>query len=326
MATQNNILEDVKYRYKTGGILTRLIMINVGVFLAVNVLKVILMLMSPNGDVMSEDSIYQTVIHYLMIPSQPLLLGKHFWTIITHMFTHESFFHMLFNMLWLYWFGIIFNQFIGESKLLPLYILGGLVGALLFVLAYNIFPAFKEMSGYALGASAAVSAIIVATATMVPNHSMRFIFIGNIKLKWIAAFVVVLDFVSIPGGNPGGQIAHLGGAAFGFLFISQYKIGNDWSKPFYSVWDGIRNFFDFSSKPKRTKKSKVKMAYKNEAKIKQSRKDSKRSKTTKGTSQPSTAKAKQEKIDEILDKIGKSGYPSLSEEEKAFLFQYSRED
>lgn len=318
--SQNSILNDLKFRYQTGGILTRLIMINVAVFLVVNIVRVVLMLMTKNGDVVSADSTYQIIIQYFKLPSDPLLLVKHFWTIITHMFTHEGFFHMLFNMLWLYWFGIIFNQFVGESKLLPLYILGGLAGAFLYIFAYNVFPVFEGVPGQALGASAAVSAIIVATATMVPNHSMRFIFIGDVKLVWIAAFVVILDFVSIPNGNPGGKIAHLGGAAFGFLYIMQYKNGSDWSKPFYSVWDGFRNFFDFSSKPNVKRKSKVKMAYKNDEKIKQNQ-------TTKRKEGGQfTSKAKQEKIDDILDKIGKSGYPSLTEEEKAFLFQYSRED
>jgi membrane associated rhomboid family serine protease len=314
-----NIWDEIKWKYQTGGILTRLIMINIAVFLVINVVKVFFVLMSGQGEVVSNGARFQHILQYIMIPSAPKLILRQFWSVITHMFAHEGVLHILFNMLWLYWFGVIFKQFIGESKILPTYILGGLMGAAFFVLAYNIFPAFKGIPGYAIGASAAVTAIVVATATMVPNYSLNLLFIGTVQLKWIALVVVVLDFISIPNGNAGGQIAHLGGAFYGFIYTVQYKNGNDFARPFYTLWDGIVNFFNFSSKSKSNlnKRSKVKMAYKNDEKIRNSNQSA--TKTT------APDKDKQEKIDEILDKIGRSGYPSLTEEEKAFLFRYSKE-
>lgn len=317
--SQTNILDELKFRYQTGGILTQLIMINVAVYLVLNIIKVgfILMASGANQDELSQ---FEKILSYLELTSDPKLLIKHFWVLITHMFTHVEFFHILFNMFLLYWFGSLFKNFIGESKILPVYFMGGLMGVLFFIAAYNFFPYFNNSIGSAIGASAAVMAIVFATATMIPNYEMRFILIGSIQLKWVALIVILLDIISIPKGNAGGHIAHLGGAFYGYLFATSFKNGNDWTKPFYTVWDGIRNFFDFSSSAKKSRKSKVKMAYKNEEKIKQSQT------TTTNKKAAYTSKDKQEKIDDILDKIGKSGYPSLTEEEKAFLFQYSRED
>jgi membrane associated rhomboid family serine protease len=314
-----SIVEEIKWKYQTGGILTRLIMINVAIFLVINIVKVFYVLMAGEGELASNGGRFQHLLQYIMIPSSPMLMLRQFWSVITHMFAHERILHILFNMLWLYWFGTIFKEFIGESKILPTYILGGLMGAVFFVIAYNVFPAFSGTTGYAIGASAAVTAIVVATATMVPNYSLNLMFIGTVQLKWIALVVVVLDFISIPNGNAGGQIAHLGGAFYGFIYTVQYKKGNDFTRPFYSIWDTVTQFFDFSKKSKSgvNRKSKVKMAYRNEEKIKTSAASSTK------TNIPD--KDKQEKIDEILDKIGRSGYPSLSEEEKAFLFRYSKE-
>lgn len=317
--SQTNILDELKFRYQTGGILTQLIMINVAVFILINFVQLVFVLMS-SGEGIDRSVQYEQFLHYLMVPDAPRQFIKQFWSIFTYMFAHERLLHILFNMLWLYWFGTLFKNYIGESKILPVYIMGGIVGALFFMAAYNLFPVFENVDGYAIGASAAVMAIVFATATMIPNYEMRFILIGSIQLKWVALIVILLDIISIPKGNAGGHIAHLGGAFYGYLFATSFKNGNDWTKPFYTVWDGIRNFFDFSSSAKKSRKSKVKMAYKNEEKIKQSQ--------TTATNKKAayTSKDKQEKIDDILDKIGKSGYPSLTEEEKAFLFQYSRED
>jgi len=320
MTTLNrNIWDEIKWKYQTGGILTRLIIINIAVFLVISVVKVFFVLMSGQGELVSNGARFDHLLQYIMIPSSPKLILRQFWSVITHMFAHEGLFHILFNMLWLYWFGVIFKEFIGESKLLPTYILGGLMGAAFFVLAYNIFPAFKGIPGYAIGASGAVTAIVVATATMVPNYSLNLLFIGTVQLKWVALVVVLLDFISIPNGNAGGQFAHLGGAFYGFIYTLQYKKGNDFARPFYKIWDSIVQFFDFSKKSSAgaNRKSKVKMAYKNNEKIKNSSASSVKS--------THTDKDKQEKIDEILDKIGRSGYPSLTEEEKAFLFRYSKE-
>ena len=313
--TNGNLLDEIKYKYQHGGILTQLIMVNLGVFLAVNLLLIIQFLSA------SDTLFANKVILYLSVPADFKQLVKQPWSFVTNMFLHEGLFHIVINMLWFYWFGMIFKDLIGESKILPVYIMGGLFGSLVYILSFNAFPALPVLNSYALGASAAVMAVVIATATIAPNYTIQLIFIGPVKLLWIAIVVVLLDFVSIPGGNTGGHIAHLGGSFFGFLFASQFKNGNDWSKPFFSIWDGIRNFFDFSSKPRNKKKSKVKMAFRNDEKIKTRR----RAKGKPFKEEEKVAVDKQAQIDDILDKISRSGYSSLTDAEKEFLFKYSRE-
>jgi membrane associated rhomboid family serine protease len=307
--------EDLKWRFQYGGMVSRLIMINVAVFLAVNAAAVIGFLIT--GDIHHIDAF----VRWFQLPADLRTFGRQFWSIFTHMFLHQDIMHILFNMLWLYWFGTIFKNYLGESRVLPVYILGGLCGGILLMAAYNIFPALDPTYAYALGASAAVMAIVLAAAATVPEHSIHLIFLGPVKLKWIAAVVVVIDFISIPGGNSGGHIAHLGGALFGYLYAVQYKKGNDLSRPFYSVVDSVRNFFDFSSKSSkksRPGRSKVRMAFSNKEKAAAV-------KTPSAKSPEDFNGDKQERIDEILDKISRSGYDSLSKEEKAFLFQMSKE-
>lgn len=303
MTTGGSILDDLKWKFRHGGMLTRLIMINVGVFLGINIIRVFL-------TIGGSEQLYNTILGYLMLPATPLEMLKQPWSLFTYMFLHTGFLHILFNMLWLFWFGLIFKEYVGESRIMPVYIMGALFGAGLTMLTQNTIPFFIELAGPMLGASAGVMAIVLAVATLMPNHQIHLLFLGPVRLKWIAATVVVLDFLSITGGNAGGHVAHLGGALFGYLYMTSYRNGSDWSKPFYSVWDGIVNFFDFSKKPK---KSKVKVAYKNKANQSSAKK------------KKSVTEDKQAKIDEILDKISRSGYESLTKEEKAFLFSVSKE-
>jgi hypothetical protein len=210
--------------------------------------------------------------------------------------------------LWLYWFGNIVKEFIGNKKILPLYILGGLSGAALLMTFFYFFPALRP-SVAAIGASAGVLAIIVAAATIVPDYTVFLIILGPVKIKWIAVVLVVIDLISIPEQNTGGHIAHLGGALFGFIYIRQLQLGTDLASPFINVYDGLVNYF----KPQ----PKTRVAYK---------------RTTvppsehKRKAKPEEAANKQEYIDTILDKISQSGYDSLSKEEKEFLFKVSKED
>jgi len=221
------------------------------------------------------------------------------------MFLHENLFHILFNMLWLFWFGEIFVLYMGDKKVLPLYILGGLAGASMYVLVYNIIPVFRgsvDLS-YMLGASASIYAIVFAAATINPNHEINLILIGPVRIKYIALISLLLDIISIPHGNAGGYIAHAGGALSGFLYIKALQSGYDFFAPFAAVYNGIANLF----RPGR----KVKVSYKN----------------LQGTSTSASkqrGKNEQEKVDEILDKIARSGYDSLTKEEKDFLFHYSK--
>lgn len=312
--TNGTIWQDLQWRYRYGGNITRLIMINVAVFLVVKLTMLI-------ADWMLGTGLGQQFFRSLTMSSNPADLLHKPWSLLTHMFTHTGFFHLLFNMLILYWFGVIFKDFIGEPRMVPVYLLGGLTGIALYLLAYNTLPAFEGVSGMAFGASAGVMAILVATSTMVPNFSLHLLFLGAVRLKWIALALVVIDLLSIPEGNSGGRIAHLGGALFGYLFALQYKQGNDWTRPFFGMWDGLVRFFDFSSKPgrKRRSRSRMRTVFRNEGKARAAQG---------GSAQPGggeEARDKQQKIDEILDKISSSGYDSLTSEEKAFLFRMSKE-
>jgi hypothetical protein len=216
------------------------------------------------------------------------------------MFLHAGIFHILFNMLWLYWMGQIFEEYLGNKRTIGLYLLGGLAGAFLFVLFYNIFPLFTQQPGLVegsttVGASAAVMAVVIATATLLPDYTIFLMFIGPVRLKWIALFIVILDFLGIAGLNAGGEISHLGGALFGFVYIKQLQRGNDWVGVFTKIFDRF--------KPK----SKLTVTSKNNAKN-------------------SSNKPRQDEIDRILDKISQSGYDSLNKQEKEILFRASKDN
>jgi membrane associated rhomboid family serine protease len=215
------------------------------------------------------------------------------WTAFTYMFAHEAIFHFIFNMLVLYWFGQIFEDFLNGKQFIFLYIVGGLFGGLLYLLFYNSFPAFEDLKhgSHLIGASGSIMAIVVATATFLPDYSIRLLLFGDVRLKYLALAYVLIDVISIAGSNAGGSIAHLGGALLGFIFIKQLQAGNDWSK------------------------------------ILQKRRKLKVVSSTQGKASRSAAKVpEQELIDEILDKISKSGYESLTSEEKEQLFKASSKE
>ena len=246
---------------------------------------------------------YQLVSHYLTLPASPKLLLFRPWTILTHMFVHDGFLHVLFNMMWLYFGGTLFLTFHDSKKLLSTYLLGGLSGALLFILSMNLLPIFKDSIAFAVGASAAVLAIVVAVATTAPNYVVRLVLIGPVKLKYIAIVSVLLDVLLIPQGNAGGHIAHLGGAFFGFIFASQLKRGNDLTVDFLKPIFWLRDRIPSGGKGIKVVHSKPKSRYEyNEEKG-----------------------SKQEQVDAILDKIKRSGYDSLSKKEKEILFKASKE-
>jgi membrane associated rhomboid family serine protease len=270
--------------------LNLLIGINIVVYLLINIPATLETFLFQSGSIAGFSD------NYLLLPaSLPKLLNR-FWTPLTYMFMHATIFHILFNMLWLYWFGQIFEEYLGNKRTIGLYIMGGLSGALFFVASYNIFPIFTHdpsSAGHVMvGASAGVMAIIIATATLLPNYSISLIFIGPVKLKWLALFFVILDFLGIAGPNAGGELSHLGGALMGFVYIKQLQRGHDWVGT-------IANLF----KPK----PKLKVVSKN-------------------TSKSSHDLPRQEDIDLILDKISKSGYDSLSKQEKEILFRASNNE
>jgi membrane associated rhomboid family serine protease len=290
----NSIIHELKQSFKDGGTLVRLIYINLGVFLAFNILRAILFL----GGV----DIGFSVSQYIAVPANLSNLASRPWTIFTYMFFHEGFIHVLFNMLWLYWMGKIFLGFMSQRKLLSVYIMGGIWGAGLYILFYNIFPVFQNELpvSYALGASASVYAVVFAAVTFAPNLSLNLFLIGPVRLKYIGAFLIILDIISIAGSNAGGHIAHLGGALFGFLFIYFQNQNVNFAKPVDWLIDA------FTSSPSVKKRKKMKVDYK---------------KATDDFEYNRLKAEQQAEIDRILDKISKGGYDTLTAEEKKTLFR-----
>lgn len=292
--------------------LFKLIAINILVFFAVLIARV-LMTITGFGDW------YSTGISYLMMPASLPRLMVQPWSIFSYMFLHEGIFHILFNMLFLYWFGILIHQNLGSRKLANLYILGGLFGGLFYVIIYNLAPYFSNSvdSSLMLGASAGVFAVVVGAATLTPNTTFFLILLGPVKIKYIAIFYVILSFANSIGANAGGELAHLGGALLGFLYITQLRKGVDLGIPVQKVGIFFENLFS-------GRRSNVKVSYRKE-------------KTTGGgfgsfgsQSAKSTAPvaksdiATQEEIDRILDKIADRGYEALNKEEKRKLFEFSK--
>ncbi|MGD9992062.1 MAG: rhomboid family intramembrane serine protease [Salinivirgaceae bacterium] len=297
MMTGTGIFDELKDTFKRGSMLTRLIYVNLGVFVMVKLVDAAYLLFAIQGS--------NFLIDWLAAPAQFSQLLYKPWTIFTYMFLHQQFLHILFNLLWLYWLGKIFLEYLTGKQLLNVYLLGGLSGAAFYILAYNIFPGFENALpfSYALGASAGVLAIVVAIAVYVPNYTIYLLFIGPVKLKYIALVSVLLDLILITDGNAGGHLAHLGGALFGYLFSSQLKSGTDLSKGFGKTMDTLADWF----KPK----SKLKVTYRRgETEIEYN----------------ARKQTEQKEIDAILEKIAKSGYESLSSKEKEILFRQSRKN
>ncbi|WP_075350010.1 rhomboid family protein [Algoriphagus marinus] len=290
--------------------LYKLIAINLLVFLVVMVARV-LMTIGGVGD------LYSSALSYLMMPASVSRLIFQPWSILTYMFLHEGIFHILFNMLFLYWFGLLINQYLGSRKLANLYILGGLAGAVFYVWIYNLAPYFSGSvdSSLMLGASAGVFAVVVGAATLTPNTTFMLILIGPVKIKYIAIFYVILSFANSAGANAGGELAHLGGALLGFIYITQLRKGIDWGIPVQKVGIFFENFF--------ASRKGVKVSYrKKKTSAGYGSTFSKSSKSS--TPVTSSSDATQEEIDRILDKIAERGYEALNKEEKRKLFEFSK--
>ena len=226
------------------------------------------------------------------------------------MFMHADIFHLLFNMLWLYWFGQLFLYFYSERSFCGLYFFGGLCGGALYMLFYNIFPYFNQAvyTSYLLGASASVLAITVATAVKEPDFRVRLLFFGNVRLKYIALIMVGIDLLMMTSGNAGGHIAHLGGALGGLWFALSMRRGHDVTKWINFLIDKIVNLFSWISK-RPQKRPKMKVHYNSREK---------------DYDYNARKKAQSEEIDRILDKLKKSGYGSLTTDEKKSLFDASK--
>ncbi len=302
------IYDEIKRSFKRGSVLTRLIYINLGVFLAINILYVLFVLINPAGVSRLElNAYFQTrFLTYLMVPADISKLILKPWTIFTYMFLHFNFLHILFNLIWLFLFGRIFLMYLSEKQLLSTYVLGGLGGALLFIIFYNLFPGLKPYvkQSEMLGASAGVMAVAMGICFYVPNYSVYLPLIGPVKLKYIAIFFIVTDILQIASYNAGGHIAHLGGVIYGYFFVQQYRKGKDPGRGLNSILDSIATVF-------RMRKRRMKVSYKRSARDMSDMEYNKYRAQT------------QEEIDRILDKIAKSGYDSLTKKEKETLFRMS---
>lgn len=311
-----NILHSIKHNFKAGNALTRILFINIGVFLLLNVIPVITWIFSGGTQNYSISNFFienfQSYINVKFLIFKP-------WTIITYMFTHLNLGHLFFNMLWLYWMGRIFIDLLNGTRFVAIYLLGGAAGLLLTIIAFYSLPQLShqlQSGAPIIGASAAVTAILAATATYVPNYTVHLMFIGKVKLKYIALAMIILDFLVLPSSsNSGGHIAHIGGAIFGFAWAYQIKTKNrDISKWFLTLMVNMENWYNsnFST-------------YKNTKSFNNSRPFSNSKSYTKKTYSPPHEKnsPSQSEIDAILDKIAKSGYESLTAQEKEKLFSSS---
>lgn len=225
------------------------------------------------------------------------------WSVITHMFSHYDLWHFLINMMWLYFVGQMFERQFGSRKVLSTYLVGGLAGFLAYLVLGNVL----DLGGQALGASAAISAIFIAYAAYHPNQKVNLIFFGPVKIMYIAIFFLVMDFLKLGGDNTGGHIGHLGGAAYGFLLATQLKKGVDLNKWMETVLDKLTTMFKLGDRF---------TVIKNDA-------PRGRGKTDEQYNYEKNEKAK--RIDQILDKIGRGGYDSLTKDEKEFLFRHGKD-
>ncbi|HNQ67098.1 MAG TPA: rhomboid family intramembrane serine protease [Bacteroidales bacterium] len=295
-----SIIDEIKNSFKGKNNFNILIYINLIVFVLIHLTNAVLFL----AGIKSFD-----LVEFLAVPADTSSILLKPWTVITYMFTHESFLHILFNLMVFFWFGKLFLQYLSQRQLLSMYLMGGISGAIFYILAFNTIPAFSFIKYFsvALGASASVMAIVISVASLVPNQEVYMFFFGKVKLKYLALIIIVIDLISIPIDNAGGHIAHLGGAFMGFIFIMNYKKGTDITIWLSRFLYGIKEFFI----PDRE----IKVKYRNKAK--------KTNAPESDMEYNARKKANQDEIDKILEKIAKSGYGSLSSEEKDRLFRAS---
>lgn len=287
-------LENIKAKFGAATSLYRLLALNAGVFLVLMILRTLLFIFG------ADFVIFDFLVEKLSMPASLSQLVFQPWSLVTYMFLHIDFMHILFNLLILYWTGSLFAEYLGNDKLWTTYVLGAIAGGLAYLVVFNISPAFSLQVNHShlMGASAGVIAVMVAIATLLPEYTVQLILIGPVKLKYVALVSILIYFISIPLGNAGGQIAHLGGALFGFIMVKQLKKGND-------ITGWLSNLFN------KGKRSRARMTI------------VRSSKPVSDDAYVEAAISKQEAIDRVLDKINKSGFDSLSKEEKEILYKAS---
>lgn len=280
MSWYSNLVQSFQSR----NVVEKFIILNILIFVLTYLFNTLSFLFQSNGNFIIE--------WFALGPDFDQLIFKP-WTLITYGFLHLGFLHLLFNMIFLYYFGILFTDFFNAKQFSTYYLTGIIAGGLIYMLSYNYLPVLKTQETILVGASAGVTAIVIGISSHIPQYSMRFRFIGNIKLLYLALAMIIWDVIQIPNGNAGGHLAHLGGALVGFLITRYFDQGKGLIAWFEHVFT-------------KSEKKPLKTVYKN-----------------KGQSAASGAKTQndQERIDEILDKISKSGYETLSKADKDFLFK-----
>lgn len=282
-----SFINNIKNRYHTGSIIEKLIYINVGIFAVTLLLTVLQGLYKGQPSfIVSWFSLDDNVSELLTKP----------WSLISYGFLHSGFIHLLFNMIGLYFIGNLFIQYFTQKQALQFYILGTLFGGFFYLFSQNYFPLFEGSSSRLVGASAGVSAIFIGLATYMPNYQINIRFLGYIKLWHLAAVWLAFDFIGLIGPNAGGSFSHLGGSLFGFLYVNQA------SNKKTAIFSSIFSMFKRKEKPLQT-------VYKSKNKVQKPVK---------------TISPNQKQIDTILDKISKSGYNTLTKEEKDFLFKQGK--
>lgn len=275
----------------------RLILINAGVFVALHLINLPFWAMRQQGP---------DILGWLWSTSNLSELLFRPWTVITYMFTHWGFGHIFFNLLMLWFMGRLFEDLLGGKRVLGNYLLGGFSGFLFYLVSYNLLPVFDGHAATStiLGASASVMAVLVGIAAYRPDYEVRLLLFGTVRLKWIAVVLVVIDLVSVQEGqNSGGHLAHLGGALYGYLASMQLRKGNDWSLGFVNGLERVTGIFRSTKGPRLRVEKAFAGRKMSDAAFNQRKNDH------------------QARIDSILDKISRSGYDSLSKDEKDFLFK-----
>jgi len=297
-----SILNDIKMEYRMGGIVQRIIFWNIGLFILPLILFGILSLSGTH--LPAFDWRISNGQDWFSLSSNPEYLIWKPWSLFTYAFLHGGVGHIFFNMLMLFFAGRLFLTFFTQKQFFGLYVLSSIFAGLLYILSYNILPVFAGQNSYMVGASASIMAILFGAAAYAPMYQVRLLLIGTVKLWHIAALYLALDLIYISAENSGGHIAHIGGALSGYLYIVLLKSGTDLSKGISAIIDFFANLF----KPK--KSTPFKKVHKNPQ-----------------PQQRPAAKTKdltQKQIDDILDKISKSGYDSLTKDEKDFLFKVGK--
>lgn len=281
----------MRLRFVNADSIVRLIYINIALFLLMRLLTV-------TSDLLGQLHYYT---FYLSLPSSFSVLLTRPWTLFTYFFIHNDFMHLAMNMLCLYWFGSLFSRFFTSQQLVATYILGGIAGGVVYITAYHLFPFLSY--GFLVGASASILSLLIAVAYRAPYYRLHLLLIGEVSLKTVAFVWVILDLLSITQENAGTHWAHFGGIAYGFFFAYLLHKGTDITAYPQMIWHNLKTLFGKKKKSTRVKANYQDVRFESD-----------------GDYNARKAREKQE-IDLILDKIKRSGYSALSEEEKRKLFE-----